>query len=358
MTSSRRKSVAVGLVVTLSAVLVGIGVFLVGAEQRLWQGRTTFLLHFVRTNGLQESATVSLDGVTVGKVSAMRFPSDPSAHYVEVEIQVSNTVLSRMRRDSTARIQTYGLLGDKYIELTSGSPDAEPLPPEALITTVDPVDYEAILGRSGDIVADAIEVTALLKEVLSEINSGEGVLGRLVRDRELGAQLADDLASTASHLQSATRAVDELVAQVRAGEGNLGELVAGEARVSSILQNLDDASRDARTFVDELNSGDGTIPRLVNDKAFADRTLGDVTRATSSIAEVAAHVRSGNGTLGKLVYDPQLYDDAQRWVGGGTSGPGGFWRLLGKTFTFFLPPIPQSRSDDPEAAGEAAEPTR
>lgn len=354
MTSTRRKSLAVGLVVTLSAALIGIGVFLVGSEQRLWRGRTTFLLHFARTNGLQESATVSLDGVTVGRVATMRFPEDPSAHYVEVEIHVSNEVLPRMRRDSTAKIQTYGLLGDKYIELTSGSPAAEPLPPDALIETIDPVDYEAIFGQSGDIVADAIEVTALLKEVLSEINSGEGVLGRLVRDRELGAQLARDLASTADHLESATSAVDELVAEVRAGRGNLGELVTGEARVSSILENLDMASRDARTFVDKLNTGDGTIPRLVNDKPFADQTLGDVARASSSIAEVAAQVRSGNGTLGKLVYDPKLYEDAESWLGGGSSGPGGFWRLLGKTFTFFLPPIPRGSSGPTAEAADTA----
>jgi phospholipid/cholesterol/gamma-HCH transport system substrate-binding protein len=354
VTSTRRKSLAVGLVVTLSAALIGIGVFLVGSEQRLWRGRTTFLLHFARTNGLQEGATVSLDGVTVGRVATMRFPEDPSAHYVEVEIHVSNEVLPRMRRDSTAKIQTYGLLGDKYIELTSGSPEAGPLPPGALIATIDPVDYEAIFGQSGDIVADAIEVTALLKEVLSEINSGEGVLGRLVRDRELGAQLARDLASTADHLESATSAVDALVAEVRAGRGNLGELVTGEARVSSILENLDTASRDARTFVDKLNSGDGTIPRLVNDKPFADQTLGDVARASSSIAEVAAQVRSGNGTLGKLVYDPKLYEDAERWLGGGSSGPGGFWRLLGKTFTFFLPPIPRGSSGPTAEAADTA----
>jgi phospholipid/cholesterol/gamma-HCH transport system substrate-binding protein len=352
VTSTRRKSLAVGLVVTLSAALIGVGVFLVGSEQHLWQGRTAFKLHFARTNGLQESATVSLDGVAIGRVAAMRFPADPSAHYVEVEIHISNEILPRMRSDSTARIQTYGLLGDKYIELTSGSPEAEPLPPGALITAVDPVDYEAIFGRSGDIVADAIEVTGLLKDVLSEINSGEGVLGRLVRDRELGAQVARDLASTADHLQAAAHSVDELVTQVRAGKGNLGQLVAGEARVTSILQNLDSASQEARSFVDNLNSGGGAIPRLVNDKEFADKTLGDVSRASSSIAEVAAHVRSGNGTLGKLVYDPKLYDDAEKWLGGGTSGPGGFWRLLAKTFTFFLPPIPHHRAEPPAAVAD------
>jgi len=347
VTPTRRKSLAVGLVMTLAAALIGIGVFLVGSEQRLWEGRAPFLLHFARTNGLQESATVSLDGVAIGRVSDMRFPEDPSAHYVEVEIRVSNEVLPRVRRDSTARIQTYGLLGDKYIELTSGSPDKEPLSAGSLISTVDPVDYEAIFGRGGDIVADAIEVTGLLKDVLSTINSGEGVLGRLVRDRELGAQLAEDLASTADHLESATRSVDELVAQVRAGRGNLGELVAGEARESSILNNLDATSQEARSFVDKLNSGDGAIPRLVNDKVFADQTLGDVASASSSIAQVAAQVRSGNGTLGKLVYDGRLYDDAEQWLGGGESGPGGFWRLLGKSFMFFLPPLQRDQSKPP-----------
>lgn len=339
MSESRKKALAVGALTVLAAFAIGVGVFLVGAEQRLWEGRNAYLLSFARTNGLQESATVSLDGVVVGRVAAMRFPADLQARYVEVEIHVSRRVASRVRRDSIARIQTYGLLGDKYIEITSGSEDAEPVPAGAWLRTIDPVDYEALIGQSGDIVADAIEVTRLLKNVLAEVERGEGVVGRLVRDRELGRRIAEDAARAVEHLEATTRSVQELVDGVRRGEGNVGEMVAGENRVGPILEDLGEAARGAREFTERLNSEGGTIPRLVNDEEYADRTLGDFERATSSIAEVAERVRSGEGTLGKLVYDDTLHERASEWLGGGETRVGGFWRLLASTFKFFLPPV-------------------
>jgi phospholipid/cholesterol/gamma-HCH transport system substrate-binding protein len=349
VSTTRAKAFSVGALVLAAVGTIGIGVFLVGGEQRLWQGRDTYYLWFARTNGLQESATVSLDGVVVGRVAAMRFPGDLKARYVEVEVQVARTVATRIRTDSVARIQTYGLLGDKYIEISSGTEGGEPLPPGSRLPSIDPVDYEELIGQSGDIVADAIEVTRLLRNVLTEIDEGEGVIGRLLRDRELGQRIAEDLASTAQNLESTTRTVETLIAGVRGGDGNLGEMLVGENRIGPILRNLDEAARGARSFTDKLNSTDGTIPRLVNDGAYADRTLGEVERATTSIAAVAAEVRSGRGTLGKLVYNDELHDRAETWLGGGPSKAGGFWRLLGSTFKFFLPPVP-SRDGGREAA--------
>jgi len=165
-----------------------------------------------------------------------------------------------------------------------------------------------------------------------------------VRDRELGTQVSEDLGRAADQLEAAATGAAEITSAIRAGKGNLGGLGNGEHRVATTLENLDVAAREIRTFVQNLNSGDGALPRLVNDEAYADRTLGRLEDASSSIAEVAARVRSGQGTLGKLVYDDALHDSALAWFGGDEAETGGFWRLLGRTLTFFAPPLP--RRDD------------
>jgi len=345
------KSFSVGLVSLVALGIIGAGVFLVGSEQRFWEGRVQYLLHFTRTNGLQEGAPVALDGVNIGFVDRMRFPPDPTAQYVEVTISVSDSVASRIRRDTVGRIQTLGLLGDKYIEMNSGTLKSPPVETGDLIRSFDPVDYEAILGQSGDVVSNAIEVTALLRQVLTDINSGEGLIGRLVGDRDFGRQFADDLSLTIANIESATRRLDDLFTRVEAGEGALGALLVNDDQLDDILDNLQAASRHAAEFSTQLANGDGMLQRMVRDDELAKRTLDNLAEATSSIAEITTKVRSGQGTLGKLVYDQDLYDGAESMVT--PSGPGGFWRLIGKTLAFFWP-FPSWHSAEPAPAAEPA----
>lgn len=314
---------------------IAVGVFMVGREQQFWEGRTSYRMRFTRTNGLQEGAPVALDGVNVGRVVRMRFPNDPRAQYVEVRVSVSSSIAPRIRRDTIGRIQSLGLLGDKYVELTSGTLHAEPLEEGGLLRSFDPIDYEAIFGQSGDIVTNVIEVTALLRKVLTDVNSGEGVLGRLVSDREFGRRFADNLSLTIGNIESATRRADKLFNRVSAGEGAIGALLTGESRISEIVSHLETASIDIAEFSAKLNGGEGTVARLIADEQYADRVLGNIEQASLSIAEVSRKVRSGEGTMGKLVYDASLYDRANALLGG--NGTGGFWRLLGRTVGFFLP---------------------
>ena len=278
---------------------------------------------------------MALNGVTVGSVLKMRFPADPLAQYVDVKIAVATGVSPRIRRDSEAKIQTLGLLGDKYVELSAGSLSAEVLEPGGQIRSIDPVDYEAMLGQSGDIVTNAIEVTALLRQVLTDINNGEGLVGRLVSDRDFGRNFAANLDRTVNNLESSTSRFDELLGRVKDGKGGLGALLAEDSSVESILDSLEAASKDAAIFADNLNNGEGVLPRLAGDEEFADATLGSIEEAATSIAEIASQVRSGEGTLGRLVYDEALYENADALVGGGRSG--GFWRFLGRTLAFFWP---------------------
>ncbi|MFQ5352208.1 MAG: MlaD family protein [Candidatus Binatia bacterium] len=335
MKRSESRPLAVGAVFLITLAIIGVSVFFVGEEHRVWQGRELYRIEFSHTNGLQESAPVALNGVTVGSVSRMRFPPDPRAQFVSVTLSISSSVAPRIRRDTVGRIQTLGMLGDKYIELTSGSLDSEVLPPGGLIRSIDPVDYEALLGQSGDVVSNAIEVTALLRQVLNDILTGEGIIGRLINDKEFGGEFVAGLNRTAASLDLAAARIERMTARMEAGEGALGALVAEDGSGERILENLEEASVDAAEFAHKLNHGSGTISRLVEDEELATATLARLSDATTSIANVTGKINRGEGTLGKLVNDPSLYDNANAWVGAGTRG--GFWRLLGGGLSFFLP---------------------
>src|SRR5947208_1203716 len=182
----------VGFLVFVALAILVATIMSLGGEQKFWERKVQYEVHFARTNGLQVGAPVSLTGVTIGSVAEMRFPPDPTASYIQVLVNVLGDATPRIHENSVATIRTFGLLGDRYVELSAGSPDSPPLPAGGLISSIDPVDYEAVLGQSGDIVTNVVEVTASLqaalqdlKNVAEKLDRGEGTLGKLVNDPSL-----------------------------------------------------------------------------------------------------------------------------------------------------------------------------
>jgi len=342
MSRRRTNAYTVGLVAAVALAVIVLTIVLVGSEQRIWEGHTGYRIHFSRTNGLAKGAPVRLNGLAVGSVTDMRFPADPTANYIEVTLRVASHATGKVTQTTVGRIQSLGLLGDKYIELSSVKSDAEPLAAHGVIRSIDPVDYEAILGQSGDIVSNAIEVTALLKQVLTDINNRSGLIGRLISDDTLGTDILTNIDSTIRNIESATARIDDLLERIDTGRGAVGVLMDEEAgrKANESLESLRTATADARDFMAKLSHGRGVVPRLVGDEDYADLTLGNLQASTTSIADITSKVRSGRGSLGKLIYDEKLYDEANELVGG--SGSGGFWRLLWRGIAFFLPPLPHS----------------
>src|SRR5438105_14805220 len=113
--------------------------FWLNQEQRFWERKAQYDVHFSRTGGLQTGAPVSLSGVTIGTVVEMRFPPDPAASYIQVLINVKGDLAPRIREDTVASIRTIGLLGDPYLELSAGAPASPPAPPGRPIASNDPL---------------------------------------------------------------------------------------------------------------------------------------------------------------------------------------------------------------------------
>lgn len=77
----------------------------------------TITAEFENIGGLKPRARVTIAGVAVGRVTAIRF--DPKDYLAEVVIKMDEAV-NNIPDDSRASILTSGLLGDNYIALTPG----------------------------------------------------------------------------------------------------------------------------------------------------------------------------------------------------------------------------------------------
>ena len=306
----------VGLLVLAALLVFMATIFSLGQQEHLWERKTEYEIHFARAGGLLVGAGVSLTGVPVGSVSAMRFPDDPAQSFIQVRIKVGGDVAPRIRENSVATIRTLGLLGDRYIELSAGTADAGPLAPNGVINSIDPVDYEAVLGQSGDIVTNIVEVTASLKDVLQTIQRGEGLLGAMVRNREFGDAMLADLQRSLANVQQTSTSMAHILERVDHGEGLLGHMTRDTKESTALVASINRSVRSLDGFTQKLTSGHGTVATLVEDDAYAQRVLGNLDHSVATLDEILARMNRGEGTAGKLLVDSSLYDEAKGAVGG------------------------------------------
>ncbi len=372
--------IRVGLLILASLIILGGTILLMGKERRFFEDKVPFEIRFSRTIGLREGAPISLTGVTVGSVESLTFPQDIRQHYIVVRVKVVGDVAPRIRKDTVARIRTQGLLGDKFIELSGGSFQSEPVPPGGLIPSINPIDYEALLGEGGGVVENFIEATtslktilksieegkgvlgqlvasdkstnwtetannlrsasASLKNILHSVEKGEGVLGQLIQNREAGRVMMEDLRISLSQMRKATESLQKTTEKIDRGEGTLGTLIQDPNAGREILTSLRRSAANLESVTRQLREGGGILQRLIADKVYADRLLGHLDQTTRDLAHITGKIERGEGTIGALVNDPALYKDAKELVGNAK----GSW--LFSIYRFFRN-LGSSREDSP-----------
>jgi phospholipid/cholesterol/gamma-HCH transport system substrate-binding protein len=242
MKSIKVTELKVGIFVVVIVCLFGVGIFAIGSHQKYFQRQYTLWASFSNIKGLITGAPVSLAGLTVGRVNAIIFSQDPRDKTIKVELKINKEVQDRIREDSLATIQTMGLLGDKYVEISLGSTDHPMLPDEGGIASANPIDLSEYAAKVEETINVVNTILLDIKEISGQVKGGKGLVHAILYD-PAGAEMVKDLAGTA---QSA----NNIVKKVERGEGSLGALISdptvyedlkvilGGAKRSTLLKGL------------------------------------------------------------------------------------------------------------------------
>jgi phospholipid/cholesterol/gamma-HCH transport system substrate-binding protein len=208
----------VGIFIVVIVCLFGVGIFAIGSHQKYFQRQYTLWASYSNIKGLISGAPVSLAGLTVGRVNAIVFSRDPRDKTVKVELKINKGVQDRIRGDSLATIQTMGLLGDKYVEISLGSPDQPMLQDEGRIASANPIDLSEYAAKVEETINVVNTILLDIKEISGQIKGGKGLVHAILYD-PAGGEMVKDLAGT---VQSANK----IVKKVERGEGTLGALIS------------------------------------------------------------------------------------------------------------------------------------
>jgi len=177
--------------------------------------------------GLAEGGEVRFNGIKVGEVMDLRIDPD-NTNRVIARVRVSSDV--PVKTDSTAQLEPIGLTGVTLIQLSPGSPTAEPLRP----TFGGPTpqiegrgsQIDLIVARSEDIVLRASEAMAAVRDLLTDENIAR--VSRIIANLETASdQLAaadGALAQSGRAVSAITDAANEVTVLVRQTQTDLAEL--------------------------------------------------------------------------------------------------------------------------------------
>jgi phospholipid/cholesterol/gamma-HCH transport system substrate-binding protein len=360
------KKLRVGVFV-LVALVVGIGmVYALGARARLFEARYTVHADFSEVGGLNEGATVRLAGVQIGRVKAVNLPSEPGGK-VRVDLAIAKQFANRVRKNSVARIETQGLLGDRIVEITVGTADAPPTKDGDVIVARDPTDFTKIVSQGADTVksvaalaeslkttADTLRQSKLIEDasatlastrkvtdrvarMVDEVEKGRGWAHALIYEEPVALRKMNDVIAT----------TQRLLDRVERGEGAAGVLTSSQSTASArrfvaamdklsrmaeqpgtadeglvpallfdpkyknVLEDLKVVAHNFREVSDRLVGGKGTLGELIKDEP-ADASIRQASRdlqaALANLKEITAKINDGEGTLGALIADPTVYE--------------------------------------------------
>jgi phospholipid/cholesterol/gamma-HCH transport system substrate-binding protein len=104
----------------------------------------TVIAHFQNSGGLKVKSPVSVAGVRIGRVSAIRL--DKESHESVVEMRIESQY-NNLPSDSGVSIYTAGLLGEQYVSLDPGSSDEYLKDKSTIDITSSAIVLEEMIGK-------------------------------------------------------------------------------------------------------------------------------------------------------------------------------------------------------------------
>lgn len=247
---------AVGAFVVGGLLLFAVGLYLIGNRRMLFTDTFEVYTEYSRISGLQTGAIVRVAGLDAGEVETIHLPASPSAKF-RVKLRIRQDVHPLVRLDSVATIQTDGLVGNKFVQVASGTDASPQVPPGGTIGSQEPFDFADMMTK----VNETIDmVTGMIKEVKVGID--------------------DALAAVSSTATDAQALIKDTGNEIRAITAS-GQKVAG----------------DLQLVMSRIRQGEGTIGKFVTDDAFYDRAKGIATEAERAMIDLREAARSAREAI-------------------------------------------------------------
>lgn len=292
-----RNEFKAGLFVIVALFFLVVSLFAIGREKQLFIKDVNYTTTFRDVKGLSSGAPIRLGGIVIGRVDEIEFAPNSQDPSIIVNLSINKKFTDRLREDSTTSIETHGLLGDRFLNISPGSfspgSSKKILNPGAEIKSTDQGDVGQVFERVTKIV-DKVDAVANDLTTISAKLSNEGI----------------------PKIVDAASEVSQILKDVRQGNGPLNSLVYGKDG-KSILVVIEESVKSIKEVVAavkeitlEVKNGSGLLHQIIysDTEQTPPATVAQLRDAIGNIKNITDSLVQGNGTLGALLIDPSLYN--------------------------------------------------
>ena len=333
---NKRSEIWVGVFVVIGVLLLALMTLKI--EKFRWGKEAGYLLSifFDAAPGLDRKSPVRVAGVHVGDVEKVSLEKGKA----KVIFHLPTDII--LYKDAKAYIKSEGFLGEKYIEISPGTPGNPKMEPNGVIEQgAPPADVEQFLSNMSGIQKDIKEVVRPLGEVLKAMDSKkvESVINNVEKFSSQLTGIAKNSNETIQKAKDVFSRIEDIGDKVNKGEGTLGKLITDETiyqeakktvetareavdTVKSAAESAKKTAESLKNVSEKIEQGEGTLGKLINDESLykeAKETVQSTKEAMQSAKEaiesvkgIAEKVEKGEGTLGKLMSDDTLVKEAEK----------------------------------------------
>ena len=269
----------VGLFVFIGIVLIGALMLNFSRGVGLFRPKYELSMRVRSVAGLKERSSVNLSGVQIGNVKSVKL--DQKTKTVIVRL----TILKEfpLHNDSKFVIEQIGVLGDQFVIIYPGSPEAPLLKNGDEVIGAEPFNLNEV----------AQSANSLLKQFDHLGSTVEKAIGRL-NDQILDARTLSNLSLTIENFQGLSGHAVGLIDNASGVISNAGPVL------TLSLTNLFEFSRRLEKVAMEVDE------TIITNRMELNESMKNLRDATASLKQMSADLQSGKGLAGSLLKDEEL----------------------------------------------------
>jgi phospholipid/cholesterol/gamma-HCH transport system substrate-binding protein len=278
--NSSSTELKVGIFAILVILILTYMTFKVGGLPLIWEKGYRIYVEFDDINGLDEQSRIKIAGVEAGIVEKIRLKDGKAMLTLLIDPDV------KIYRNATASLKMSGLLGDKHLSLTTGTPDQPAIDNGGkIINTVPAADIGILANKLTSASSNISDLTENLKGILGE-DEKEAIRKSIHNLREITENLKDISAENRAPLNRTIAQLDSFTKML-------------DDRGPGLVENLNETVRELKDMIGE-------------NRHAIKSSIENIRAVSESASNIGQKLERGEGTLGKLIEDGKLYDSLSK----------------------------------------------
>ena len=234
----------VGVFVILGVILCASALMLVSGSKSIFERSLYYTTTFPQVEGIAIGSIVKIAGFRVGQVEEMTIREGGD---VQVRMSIMKKYSGHVKQDSYAQLGTLGVLGDKYINISIGTPNAPIITPGGEIKAERAKEFKDYLSKGDQLIENLSRSAANLENILGALQR-DGRADNIFKNFNAvstSMQVATkDLPQSSKELQSSMQHLKSIMAKIDRGDGTIGALINDQSLYDDLKALLGGANRN------------------------------------------------------------------------------------------------------------------